>query len=1250
VQLVVLGMHRSGTSSVTRLLDLAGAWFGPEGIATDANEENPRGFWERRDVRAVCDGLLAVGGHDWWDVADLDPLALPDDGVGPLLHEWRRIVAEADEHGTWVVKEPRLCVLLPLLADALSSPVYVHVTREPVEVARSVAARDGIDATAAIALWERYTTDAFAGSDGSPRVLVRYEDLMADPVAATARLVDDLVSVGVEGLHPVPDEDVLGFISTELHRQRADASERDGWMNAHQLELAARIDDGSILTTGSAGTMSPAGRSTLHLLAEARRAEQLAEELAAESRYLDVEVARRQLVARRALHAMREIDEMLERYGDSGAGRMAQRLIEARQTVTPGFAKSSTGPVDRIRNEMGKHRREIEALGRQARAPGSSSAITFATDHPLIRSTRHEPPEPTGRRKVAVLVWDVGHNPLGRANVLAEALARHFDVQLWGAQFDRYGSQVWAPLQALDTPLNVFPGSTFPEHLRTMRSIAPEIDADLIWVSKPRLPSFALGILAKQLRNRPLVLDVDDHELAFFGVDEGLSIDEAVDQPAVDLPWPFERIWTQACDPIIGAADLVTVSNRALQERYGGTIVPHARDEHRFDPSAVDRAAVRERLGIPEGERVLLFGGTPRIHKGVLELLEALDRLNDDRYRLLMFGTRELDDLREQIGDLDRWARIVPPQPFSDLPGIVAASDLSCVLQDPAHPVSRYQMPAKVSDALAMGVPCLVVPTPPLAPLIEADLLEVWEPGEALHERIGDIFDRYDEARARAHRGRAHFRRELSYAAVGDALAPVFNALIDDPPPVDPRLAELVEAPERAFAGQDGIPITARYKARKPRRTRPTDAPDGADADAGDGADDAIDRRVDVFDVVMFWKQNDSGLYGRRQDMFLEELRRSDRVGRIVHFDGPTSLEAVTRSYLDSMRSKADQRRLVATETMARVLGRRNEPDVHRHTFLHGGRYSSRLGRPPRWRYAEHARSILAREGIGGRPVILWAYPANDDLPRLIDAVRPEVVVADLVDDNRTWYEATDQHVERIEDNYRAVLARSDVAIANCDPVAEAMRPFLDDEIHVVPNGLELPGDESPGPRPRFLKGLQGPIIGYVGNLSSRLDLELIESLARARPAWNFVFVGSAHLDRSILALARLGNVHFPGVVPYRNVRAFLHHVDVAIIPHLDNDMTRSMNPLKAFVYASAGVPAVSTPIANLVDLGDLLTTASGTDAFLAAIEAHLARPRPTVDLELLREHSWRQRVERVFELIDALPAGSATSADADER
>src|SRR5207342_3160897 len=115
----VLGMHRSGTSSITRLLNLAGAYFGPEGMATDPNDENPKGFWERRDVRAVGDALLHSGGYDWWRIADLDLSAIPDDVREEQLSAFQRIVFDLDAHRPWVLKEPRLSLLLPLLRPAL---------------------------------------------------------------------------------------------------------------------------------------------------------------------------------------------------------------------------------------------------------------------------------------------------------------------------------------------------------------------------------------------------------------------------------------------------------------------------------------------------------------------------------------------------------------------------------------------------------------------------------------------------------------------------------------------------------------------------------------------------------------------------------------------------------------------------------------------------------------------------------------------------------------------------------------------------------------------------------------------------------------------------------------------------------------------------------------------------------------------------------------------------------------------------
>ena len=65
MQILVLGMHRSGTSMVARLLNLMGAYFAPEGVSLGANQENPKGFWERRDLCALNEMVLQSSGADW---------------------------------------------------------------------------------------------------------------------------------------------------------------------------------------------------------------------------------------------------------------------------------------------------------------------------------------------------------------------------------------------------------------------------------------------------------------------------------------------------------------------------------------------------------------------------------------------------------------------------------------------------------------------------------------------------------------------------------------------------------------------------------------------------------------------------------------------------------------------------------------------------------------------------------------------------------------------------------------------------------------------------------------------------------------------------------------------------------------------------------------------------------------------------------------------------------------------------------
>lgn len=113
MQVIVLGMHRSGTSVLARILNLMGLYLGPEGMSTGANPENPKGFWERRDVRFLNDAVLHSVGCDWDRVSCLDLAAVPPE-MGEAFDEVaKRTLLEMDAHRPWFIKEPRLCLLLP---------------------------------------------------------------------------------------------------------------------------------------------------------------------------------------------------------------------------------------------------------------------------------------------------------------------------------------------------------------------------------------------------------------------------------------------------------------------------------------------------------------------------------------------------------------------------------------------------------------------------------------------------------------------------------------------------------------------------------------------------------------------------------------------------------------------------------------------------------------------------------------------------------------------------------------------------------------------------------------------------------------------------------------------------------------------------------------------------------------------------------------------------------------------------------
>jgi hypothetical protein len=240
-QIVVLGMHRSGTSSVAGLLARMGAWPGEES-ALLVGPDNPRGHYELAELHSACLRRLAAAGGDWKN----PPNATPAAAVDAFRREAAAVLDTLDSRRPWFVKEPRLCLLARELLPLLTRPVFVHVVRDPIEVADSLAVRDGLSRERSLALWERYTRAAFAGSRGWPRVLVDYAELIADPYAVASRLHADLVALGIDRLALPDPAAVVAWIEPEPRRQRVH-SVNHAALSDSQRDLHAAIADRSIL-------------------------------------------------------------------------------------------------------------------------------------------------------------------------------------------------------------------------------------------------------------------------------------------------------------------------------------------------------------------------------------------------------------------------------------------------------------------------------------------------------------------------------------------------------------------------------------------------------------------------------------------------------------------------------------------------------------------------------------------------------------------------------------------------------------------------------------------------------------------------------------------------------------------------------------------------------------------------------------------------------------------------------------------
>jgi hypothetical protein len=255
--IVVAGMHRSGTSLVAELLNAMGIYAGEPGDLAPPDIFNPTGYWEHRVAAEINRETMATLGASWKNVTPIALSKLSND----YLARAKDVAQSLQGRGPFLLKDPRISLLFPLWRDALPDAIVVIPWREPMAVAHSVANRDRLPLLASIALWEHYNRMLLRDTEGLPRLLVSYEELLPDPVRVVHELHDALTRFGVEGLTLPSEQHIRQIVNPDFNRS---GTNRDNsLLDPDQCSLLDGLRSGSILHD----RVAPTSARTLEVLA-----------------------------------------------------------------------------------------------------------------------------------------------------------------------------------------------------------------------------------------------------------------------------------------------------------------------------------------------------------------------------------------------------------------------------------------------------------------------------------------------------------------------------------------------------------------------------------------------------------------------------------------------------------------------------------------------------------------------------------------------------------------------------------------------------------------------------------------------------------------------------------------------------------------------------------------------------------------------------------------------------------------------
>jgi len=264
-------------------------------------------------------------------------------------------------------------------------------------------------------------------------------------------------------------------------------------------------------------------------------------------------------------------------------------------------------------------------------------------------------------------------------------------------------------------------------------------------------------------------------------------------------------------------------------------------------------------------------------------------------------------------------------------------------------------------------------------------------------------------------------------------------------------------------------------------------------------------------------------------------------------------------------------------------------------------------------------------------------------LPR--ELLKGKLVIYDCMDN----YKEFDQNTkEELAEKELELLRLCDKVVVSSDELYKEITKYDVDGIcektFVINNGVDIehfdPENVDQSRDITFLRSSKKKV-AYIGTISSWVDLDLIQNMAKKFKDVNFYIIGPLDRNFDKNKYSQTDNIIFTGTQPYEIIPTILSKVDISIMPFRKNQLVKSVNPVKIYESLAMGKPVIATRYEETEKFGDLIFTYDTSEEFESILskllsqneEENIIRRR----IEFARENSWEKRVEQIEKLWENL-------------